>query len=121
MSTAIINLKVKTVEEKAVPPQNNQLGNMIVSDDDITEINGDTSLRGQHSVFSSAFAGQISGFVKPDTFCRHPEHALHERRSTPDPGAPQILQSCEYNRYHRRNRDYERALGQVKRDGTTSS
>src|SRR5215203_4540437 len=48
----ILNLKVKTVEEKAATPQNNQLGNMIASSDDITEINGDPSLRGQHSGFS---------------------------------------------------------------------
>jgi hypothetical protein len=51
MPTTIINLKVKTVEEKAVTPQNNQLGNMIASSDDITVINGDPSLRGQHSGF----------------------------------------------------------------------
>ena len=51
MPTTIINLKVKTVEQKAVTPQNNQLGNMIAASDDITEINGDPSLRGQHSVF----------------------------------------------------------------------
>ena len=46
MPTTIINLKVKTVEEKALPPQNKQLGNMIIYDDDITQINGDPSLRG---------------------------------------------------------------------------
>ena len=50
MPTAIINLKVKT-KEKAATPQNNQLGNMIASRDDITEINGDPRLRGQHSSF----------------------------------------------------------------------
>ncbi|HJY45073.1 MAG TPA: hypothetical protein VJ301_10645 [Propionibacteriaceae bacterium] len=44
-------MTVKTVEEKAVTPQNNQLGNMIASSDDITVINGDPSLRGQHSGF----------------------------------------------------------------------
>jgi hypothetical protein len=51
MPTTIISLKVKTVEEKAVTTQNNQLGNMIAASDDITEINGDPSLRGQHSGF----------------------------------------------------------------------
>ena len=51
MPTTIINLKVRTVEEKAVTPQNNQLGNMIAFSDDITEVNGDPSLRGQHSGF----------------------------------------------------------------------
>ena len=70
MPTTIINLKVKTVEEKAVTPQNNQLGNMIASSDDITEINGDPSLRGQHSFSTSVSAGRITGSVKPDTSCR---------------------------------------------------
>jgi hypothetical protein len=70
MPTTIINLKVKTVEEKAVPPQNNQLSKMMVSDDDISEINGDTSLRGQRSSFSSAFASQISGFARRLNPCR---------------------------------------------------
>src|SRR6188768_1127039 len=51
MPTTIITLKVRPVEEKAVTPQNNQLGNMIASSDDITEINGDHSRRGQHSSF----------------------------------------------------------------------
>jgi hypothetical protein len=51
MPTTVINLKVKTIEEKAVTPPNNQLGNMIASSDDITEINGDPSLKGQHSSF----------------------------------------------------------------------
>ena len=51
MPTTIINLKVKTVEEKAVTPQNNQLGNMIAFSDDITVINDDPSLSGQHSGF----------------------------------------------------------------------
>ena len=51
MPTTIINLKVKTVEEREVHPKDNKLGNMIVSADDITEINGDTSLWGQHSGF----------------------------------------------------------------------
>ena len=51
MRTTIINLKVKTIEEKAATPQNDQLGNMIASRDDITEINGDPRLRGQHSSF----------------------------------------------------------------------
>ena len=51
MRTTVINVRVKPVEEKAVTPQNNQLGNMIASSDDITGINGDPSLRGQHSGF----------------------------------------------------------------------
>ena len=51
MPTTIINLKVKTVEEREVPPKDNKLGNTIVSSYDITEINGDTSLWGQHSGF----------------------------------------------------------------------
>ena len=51
MPTTIINLKVRTVEEREVPPKDNRLGNMIVSAEDITEINGDTSLWGQHSGF----------------------------------------------------------------------
>jgi hypothetical protein len=52
MPTTIINVKVRTVEGKAISPQNNQLGNMTASSEDITEINGDPSLRGQHSSFS---------------------------------------------------------------------
>ena len=51
MPTTIINVTVKTVEEKAVTAQNNQLGNMIAFSDDITVINDDPSLRGQHSGF----------------------------------------------------------------------
>ena len=51
MPTTIINLKVKTVEEKALTSHNNQLGNMSAFSEDITEINGDASLRGQHSGF----------------------------------------------------------------------
>ena len=36
-----IGQKAVGIQEKAVTPQNNQLGNMITSRDDITEINGD--------------------------------------------------------------------------------
>jgi hypothetical protein len=51
MPTTIIKLKVKTIASRDVPPKNNQLGNMAVSSDDITQINGDASLKGQHSGF----------------------------------------------------------------------
>jgi hypothetical protein len=69
--TTIMNLKIKTIEEKAVTPQNNQLGNLIASSDDITEIDGDSSLPGGNTQVSiSVFAGQISGSVKLDTSCR---------------------------------------------------
>ena len=69
MPTTVINMKVKPVEEKAVTPQNNQLGNMIASSDDITAINGDPSLAANTQASWSAFAGRITGFVRPDTSC----------------------------------------------------
>jgi hypothetical protein len=76
MATTIINLKVKTVEEKAVTPQNNQLGNMIASSDDITVINGDPSLRGQHSSFFVRVRRPDFGCVKLDTSCRESQAHL---------------------------------------------
>jgi hypothetical protein len=43
---------------------------MIAFSDEITEVNGDPSLRGQHSGSMSVFAGRISGYMKLDTSCR---------------------------------------------------
>jgi hypothetical protein len=51
MATTVITLTVSPVASRNVPPVATNLGNMIVSTDDITDINGDTSLRGQHSGF----------------------------------------------------------------------
>jgi hypothetical protein len=51
MTTTIITLTVATVEEREVPPKNNQLGNMLVFDESITKINGNTALTGRHSGF----------------------------------------------------------------------
>lgn len=118
MPTTIINLKVKTVEEKAVPPQNNQLGNMIVSDDDITEINGDTSLRGRHSSF----------FVrvrKPDFWLCKAGYILPGIPNTPFTNGGQLQTQGLLKFSNLVNTvaitggtgDYQRASGQVKRDG----
>ena len=52
----------------------------------------------------SVFAGRISGYVKLDTSAGTPRHALPEWRSTADPRAPQIFQSGEHSRDHRRDR-----------------
>jgi hypothetical protein len=51
MTTTTITLTVAKIEEKAVPPQNNQLGNMLAFDENITKINGNTGLTGRHSGF----------------------------------------------------------------------
>jgi hypothetical protein len=51
MTTTIITLTVATVEEREVPPKTNQLGNMLVFDERITKINGNTGLTGRHSGF----------------------------------------------------------------------
>jgi hypothetical protein len=118
MPTTIINLKVKTVEEKAVPPQNNQLGNMIVSADDITEINGDTSLRGQHSGFCVRVR-------KPDFWLCEAGYILPGIPSTPFPNGGQ-LQTKGLLKFSKLvntvaitggTGDYRRASGQVKLDG----
>ena len=44
MTTTTITLTVATVEERKVPPQNNNLGNMLVFDERITQINNNTAL-----------------------------------------------------------------------------
>jgi ParB-like nuclease domain len=72
---------------------------MIASSDDITVINGDPSLRGQHSGFYVRVR-------RPDFwihFAGNPRHTFPEWRSTPDPRAPQIFSSGEYDRDHRRD------------------
>ena len=51
MTTTTVTLTVATVEEREVPPKNSQLGNMIVFDERITQINGNTGLTGRHSGF----------------------------------------------------------------------
>jgi hypothetical protein len=48
-------LTVSPVASRNVLPVATNLGNMIVSTNDITDINGDTSLRGQHSGFCVRF------------------------------------------------------------------
>ena len=119
MPTTIINLKVKTVQEKAVSPQNNQLGNMMVYDDDITEINGDTSLRGQRSSF----------FVrvrKPDFWLCEAGYILPGIPNTPFPNGGQLQTQGLLKFSNLVNTvgitggtgDYRRASGQVKLDGT---
>ena len=118
MPTTIINLKVKTVEEKAVTPQNNQLGNMIASSDDITEINGDPSLRGQHSVF----------FVRvrrPDYWLCEAGYILPGIPHTPFPNGGQLQTQGLLKFSNLVNTvaitggtgDYRGASGQVKLDG----
>jgi hypothetical protein len=51
MTTTIITLTVATVEEREVPPKNSELGNMLVFDERITQINNNTALTGRHSGF----------------------------------------------------------------------
>ena len=86
MPTTIINLKIKTVEEKAVTPQNNQLGNMIASSDDITAINSDQASEANTQVSMSGFAGRISGYVKLDTSCRESQARLSRMAVNSRPG-----------------------------------
>jgi hypothetical protein len=118
MPTTVINLKVKPVEEKAVTPQNNQLGNMTASSDDITEINGDTSLRGQHSGF----------FVRvrrPDFWLSEAGYILPGIPNTPFPNGGQLqtrgllkLTSLVHTvAIIGGTDDYRRASGQVRIDG----
>ena len=80
----IVSLKVKTVEEKAVTPQNNQLGNMLVSSDDITEINGDPSLKGHHSSFNVRVR-------RPDYWLCEAGFLLPGIPGTPFPNGGQLL------------------------------
>jgi hypothetical protein len=96
MPTTIINLKVKTVEEREVPPKDNKLGNTIVSSYDITEINGDTSLWGQHSGFCVRVR-------RPDLWLCEAGYNL-PGIPTSDPRTAQILQRREYGRDHWRDR-----------------
>ena len=118
MPTTIINLKVKTVEEKALPPQNKQLGNMIIYDDDITEINGDTSLRGQHSSF-------LVRVRKPDFWLCEAGYILPGIPNTPFPNGGQLQTRGLLKFASLVNTvaiiggtdDYRRASGQVKLDG----
>ena len=118
MPTTIINLKVKTVEEKALPPQNKQLGNMIIYDDDITEINGDPSLRGQHSSF-------LVRVRKPDFWLCEAGYILPGMPNTPFPNGGQ-LQARGLLKFSSLvntvaitggTGDYRRASGEVKLDG----
>lgn len=118
MPTTIINLKVKTVEEREVPPKDNKLGNMIVSDEDITEINGDTSLRGQHS----ALCVRVR---QPDFWLFEAGYILPGIPNTPFPNGGQ-LQARGLIKFSSLvntvaitggTGDYRRASGQVKLDG----
>jgi hypothetical protein len=118
MPTTIINLKVKTVEEKAVTPQNHQLGNMIASSDDITEINGDPSLRGQHSGFCVRVR-------RPDYWLCEAGYILPGIPNTPFPNGGQLQTQGLLKLSSLVNTaaiiggtdDYRRASGQVKIDG----
>jgi Dirigent-like protein len=120
MPTTIINLKVKTVEEKAITPQNNQLGNMIASSDDITEINGDPSLRGQHSGFYVRVR-------KPDFWLCEAGCILPGIPGTPFPNGGQLETRGLLKFSSLVNtvaiiggtEDYRSASGQVKIDGMT--
>ena len=51
MPTTTITLLISPVQSRNVPPPNNMLGNMRVSTDDLTQINGNAGLSGQHSGF----------------------------------------------------------------------
>lgn len=51
MPKRTITLTVETVEERRVPPKNNKLGNMLVFDERVTNINGIAGLKGRHSGF----------------------------------------------------------------------
>jgi hypothetical protein len=118
MPTSIINLKVKSVEEKAVTALNNQLGNMIASSDDITEINGDPSLRGQHSSFYVRVR-------RPDYWLCEAGYILPGIPGTPFPnggqlqtrGLVKLSSSVNTVAIIGGTEDYRRASGQVNIDG----
>ena len=118
MPTTIISLKVKTVEEKAVTTQNNQLGNMIAASDDITEINGDPSLRGQHSGFYVRVR-------RPDYWLCEAGYILPGIPGTPFPNGGQLQTRGLLKLASSRNTvaiiggtdDYRCAAGQVDIDG----
>jgi hypothetical protein len=118
MPTTIINLKVKSVEERAVTPQNNQLGNMIASSDDITEINGDPSLRGLHSGFYVRVR-------RPDFWLCEAGYILPGVPGTPFPNGGQLQTRGFLKFFSLVNTvaiiggtdDYRCASGQVKIDG----
>jgi hypothetical protein len=83
MTTTIITLTVATVEEREVPPKNNQLGNMLVFDESITKINGDTALTGRHS----GFCVRVQ---KPDIWLCEAGWRLPGIPNTPFPNGGQI-------------------------------
>jgi hypothetical protein len=51
MPRTILNLTISSVAAVNIPPQSQNLGDMRVQTDDITAINGDKNLTGQHSGF----------------------------------------------------------------------
>jgi hypothetical protein len=118
MRTTVINVRVKPVEEKAVTPQNNQLGNMIASSDDITGINGDPSLRGQHSGF-------LVRVRRPDYWLCEAGYILPGIPNTPFPNGGQLQTRGILKLSSLVNTvaiiggtdDYRCASGQVKIDG----
>jgi hypothetical protein len=63
-------LTVETVEERRVPPKNNKLGNMLVFDERVTNINGIAGLKGRHSGFAFAERERRYGSVRRDGVCR---------------------------------------------------
>lgn len=72
----ILKLKLASVGSRDFPQQNfpppnnpNNIGSLNVFTDDITEINGDTSLRGEHSGFCF-HVRQISGSARRSIRCR---------------------------------------------------
>jgi hypothetical protein len=50
-TTTTITLTVATVEERRLRPRNRKLGNMLVFDERITQINNNSALTGRHSGF----------------------------------------------------------------------
>ena len=118
MPTTIINLKVKTVEEKAVTPQNHQLGNMIAFSDDITESTGIPASEANTQVSMSVFAGRISGYVKLATSCRQsqarPSRMAANCRPEGSSNFPALVNTVAIIGG---TDDYRCASGQVKIDG----
>jgi len=72
MARLILKLKIASVGNRDFPAPNlpppndpnNNIGSVNVFIDDVTEINGDISLRGEHSGFCFMFACQTSGSAR---------------------------------------------------------
>jgi hypothetical protein len=69
-TTTIITLTVATVEEREVPPKNNQLGNMFVFDETSPRSMTMPHLRADTQVSAFVFESQTYGSVRPDGVCR---------------------------------------------------